>query len=123
MMPIDIFINQLIQLGLADSFLYVIEKHYLKVSEIYSLISDIDTNNIKDINCFTDENSDSITVILELYNPIGDIVSSSSNELTVQTNNEDNIVTITVTNNYESEDDIYEIRFNGHAKNYTHKWS
>ena len=123
MMPIDIFINQLIQLGLADSFLDVIEKHYLKVSEIYNLISDIDTNNIKDINCFTDENSDSITVILELYNPIDDIVSSSSNELTVQTNNEDNIVTITVTNNYESEDDIYEIRFNGHAKNYTHKWS
>lgn len=123
MMPIDIFINQLIQLGLADSFLDVIEKHYLKVSEIYSLISDIDTNNIKNISCFTDENNDSITVILELYNPIDDIVSSSSNELTVQTNNEDNIVTITVTNNYESEEDIYEIRFNGYAKSYNHKWS
>ena len=35
-MPIDIFIDQLIQLGLADSFLDVIEKHYLKVSSIYS---------------------------------------------------------------------------------------
>ena len=36
MMPIDIFIDQLIQLGLADSFLDVIEKHYLKVSSLYT---------------------------------------------------------------------------------------
>ena len=38
MMPIDMFINQLIQLGLADSFLDVIEHHYLKVTKIYNSI-------------------------------------------------------------------------------------
>ena len=123
MMPIDIFINQLIQLGLADSFLDVIEKHYLKVTEIYKLISDIDTNNIKEMDCYLDDTRDSVTLVLYLYNPIEDIIASNSNELTVQINNDANTVSITVTNNYESEDDVYEIRFNGHAKNYTHKWS
>lgn len=123
MMPIDIFINQLIQLGLAESFLDVIEKHYLKVTEIYNLISDIDTNNIKDMECYSDDKNDSVTVVIYLYNPIEDIIASNTDELTVQINNDENTVSITVTNNYESEEDVYEIRFNGHAKSYNHKWS
>lgn len=123
MMPIDIFINQLIQLGLAESFLDVIEKHYLKVTEIYNLISDIDTNNIKDMECYSDDKNDSVTVVIYLYNPIEDIIASNTDELTIQINNDENTVSITVTNNYESEEDVYEIRFNGHAKSYNHKWS
>lgn len=123
MMPIDIFINQLIQLGLAESFLDVIEKHYLKVTEIYNLISDIDTNNIKDMECYSDDKNDSVTVVIYLYNPIEDIIASNTDELTIQINNDETTVSITVTNNYESEEDVYEIRFNGHAKSYNHKWS
>lgn len=123
MMPIDIFINQLIQLGLAESFLDVIEKHYLKVTEIYNLISDIDTNNIKDMECYSDDKNDSVTVVIYLYNPIEDIIASNTDELTIQINNDESTVSITVTNNYESEEDVYEIRFNGHAKSYNHKWS
>ena len=47
MMPIDKFINQLIQSGLADSFSEVIDKHYLKVVEIYSILMVIGEENVK----------------------------------------------------------------------------
>ena len=123
MMPIDMFINQLIQLGLADSFLDVINNHYLKVTEIYNLLSVIDTNNIKDIACFVGEDVDSITVVVHLYNPVEDIIVGNNNDLTVQINNVENTVEITVTNNYESEEELYETRFNGRKQSYTPKWS
>ena len=122
MIPIDIFINQLIQLGLADSFLEVIEKHYLKVTKIYNIISGVNEENIKDIHLIQDLEHDSITVIIDLHNSV-ELVGSSDKELTVQINNEGNTVEITVTNNYESEEDIYESRFNGRRTPYTHKWS
>jgi hypothetical protein len=122
MIPIDIFINQLIQLGLADSFLEVIEKHYLKVTKIYNIISGVNEENIKDIQLIQDLEHDSITVIIDLHNSV-ELVGSSDKELTVQINNEGNTVEITVTNNYESEEDIYESRFNGRRTPYTHKWS
>lgn len=123
MMPIDTFINQLIQLGLAESFLEVITKHYLKVTELYNLISIIDTNNVKDMSCSLNKHDDSITLIIYLYNPINDLVISDNNELSVQIINNDNSVEITVSNNYESEEEIYETRFNGHAKSNYRKWS
>lgn len=123
MMPIDMFINQLIQLGLADSFLDVINNHYLKVTEIYNLLSVIDTNNIRDIECYVGEEVDSITVIVHLYNPIEDIIVRNINDLTVQINNVGNTVEITATNNYESEEELYETRFNGRKQSYTPKWS
>ena len=123
MMPIDIFIDQLIQLGLADSFLDVIEKHYLKVSSIYSYISCIDTNNIKDIEYIGSDCEDSITVIMHLYNPIEEIIVNSTDDLTIQCNNDGNVVTITVSNNYESEEEIYETRLSKYEKVDTHKWS
>jgi len=122
MIPIDIFINQLIQLGLADSFLEVIEKHYLKVTKIYNIISGVNEENIKDIQLIQDLEHDSIAVIIDLHNSV-ELVGSSDKELTVQINNEGNTVEITVTNNYESEEDIYESRFNGRRTPYTHKWS
>ena len=123
MIPIDIFINQLIQLGLADSFLDVIEKHYLKVTKIYSIISGVNEENVKDINLIQDELSDSITVIIELNEPVENLEDSDDAELSVQINNTGNIVEITVTNKFESEEDIYESRFNGRRTPYTHKWS
>ena len=123
MIPIDIFINQLIQLGLADSFLDVIEKHYLKVTKIYSIISGVNEENVKDINLIQDESSDSITVIIELNEPVENLEDSDDAELSVQINNTGNIVEITVTNKFESEEDIYESRFNGRRTPYTHKWS
>ena len=123
MMSIDKFINQLIQLGLADSFLDVIDKHYLKITRIYNSIIEIDENNVQNIDLIHDPENDSITVILELIEPVEDLVISGDKELSVQFNNAGNIIEITVTNNYESEDEIYENRFNGRRTPYTHKWS
>lgn len=123
MMPIDTFINQLIQLGLAESFLEVITKHYLKVTELYNLISIIDTNNVKDMSCSLNKHDDSITLIIYSYNPIDNLVISDNDELSIQINNNNNSVEITVSNNYESEEEIYETRFNGHAKSNYRKWS
>lgn len=123
MMPIDMFINQLIQLGLADSFLDVINDHYIKITEIYNLLSCIDTNNIKDIDCIKSEEYDSITVTVYLYNPIEDIIVGNVDDLTIQINNVGNTVEITATNNYESEEELYETRFNGRKQSYTPKWS
>ena len=123
MIPIDNFINQLIQLGLADSFLEVVEKHYLKVSTIYNTISLIDEENVKEINMVYGDDIDTITVIIDLYTPVDLSISNNNEELTVQLNNEGTTVEITVTNIYESEDEIYESRFNGRRTPYTHKWS
>ena len=123
MMPIDKFINQLIQLGLADSFLDVIDNHYLKITRIYNAILEISEDNVLNIDLIQDIENDSITVILELIEPVNDLIISSDKELSVQINNNGNIVEIMVTNNYESEEEIYENRFNGRRTPYTHKWS
>ena len=123
MMPIDKFINQLIQLGLADSFLDVIDNHYLKITRIYNTILEISEEIVSNIDLIQDLENDSITVILELSEPVNDLVISSDKELSVQINNNGNVVEITVTNNYESEEEIYENRFNGRRTPYTHKWS
>lgn len=123
MMPIDKFINQLIQLGLADSFLDVIDNHYLKITRIYNAILEISEDNILNIDLIQDIENDSITVILELIEPVNDLIISSDKELSVQINNNGNVVEIMVTNNYESEEEIYENRFNGRRTPYTHKWS
>ena len=66
---------------------------------------------------------DSITVIVYLYNPIEEIIINSIDDLTIQCNNEGNVITITVSNNYESEEEIYETRLSKHEKVDTHKWS
>ena len=123
MMPIDSFINQLIQLGLADSFLDVIDKHYLKITKIYDIILEIDEKNISNIDLIQDEVNDAITVILDLIKPVGDLINNSDSEISVQIINAENRIEISVTNNYESEEEIYENRFNGRRTPYTHKWS
>ena len=124
MMPIDTFIHQLIQLGLADSFLDVINTHYLKVVEVYNIISFIDENNIRDIYLNNEECKDGFKVTLNLYNPVEiDDGMNYSNDFSVQIINGGNYIEITVINNYESEEEIYENRFNGRRTPYTHKWS
>lgn len=124
MMPIDKFINQLIQLGLADSFLDVIDNHYLKITKIYNIIMDINEENVLHIDLEQDNTNDSLTVIIELKEPIDELpVIDSDNELNIQTINNGNSIEITVTNNYESEESIYESRFNGRRTPYKPKWS
>lgn len=124
MMPINEFIDQLIQLGLADSFLDVINKHYLKVTEVYNLISFIDENNIRDVYLINDGDSDGINVTIELYNPV-DLENDNiyTDELSIQIINDGNRVEIAVVNNYESEEEIYENRLGRHEKNNCRKWS
>ena len=124
MMPIDKFINQLIQLGLADSFLDVINSHYLKVIEVYNIISFIDEDNIADILCSTDDNIDLLKVLLLLIEPVElENRTEKSNEFVVDIINNGCSIEITVINNFESEEAIYENRFNGRGTPYTHKWS
>ena len=123
MMPIDEFINQLIRLGLADSFLNIIDNHYLKITKIYEAIFEIHEDNIQDMELFYNDENDSITLIIHLFEPVNDLVISSDKELTGNIVNNGNNIEITVTNNYESEDDIYENRFNGRRAFYTHKFS
>lgn len=124
MMPINEFIDQLIQLGLADSFLDVINKHYLKVTEVYNLISFIDENNIRDVYLINDGDSDGINVTIELYNPV-ELENDNiyTDELSIQIINDGNRVEIAVVNNYESEEEIYENRLGRHEKNNCRKWS
>jgi hypothetical protein len=124
MMPIDKFINQLIQLGLADSFLDVINNHYLKVIEVYNIISFIDEDNIADILCSTDDNIDLLKVLILLIEPVElENRTEKSNEFVVDVINNGCSIEITVINNFESEEAIYENRFNGRGTPYTHKWS
>lgn len=124
MMPIDNFIHQLIQLGLADSFLDVINNHYLKIMEIYNIIYFIDENNIRDIYLNNDDYKDGFRVIINLYNPVEiDNSIENSKEFSVQIINNGNSIEITVINNYESEEEIYEARFSEHGNLNQGKWS
>lgn len=124
MMPIDTFIHQLIQLGLADSFLDVINTHYLKVVEVYNIISFIDENNIRDIYLNNEECKDGFKVTLNLYNPVEiDDGMNYSNDFSVQIINGGNYIEITVINNYESEEENYEARFSEHGDLNKGKWS
>jgi hypothetical protein len=124
MMPIDKFINQLIHQGLADSFLDVIELHYLKVVEIYNMLSCIDEENIINVDCTVNNQEDSMTVTIEMYNPVElDYDNIDSSEFLIQIINNGTLLEITIVNKYESEAVIYENRFNGRRTPYTHKWS
>ena len=128
MMPIDEFINQLIQSGLADSFLDVINEHYLKVVEIYHIVMVIGEENVKDICCDKCNESDALRVTIFVNESIPeDIIpkydEQKTSEFIIQTINCDDFVEITIINNYESEEEIYENRFNGRRTPYTHKWS
>lgn len=124
MMPIDTFIHQLIQLGLADSFLDIIQKHYLKIMEVYNIISFIDENNVRDIFLNNDDYNDGFRVKINLYNPVEiDCGIDYSNDFSIQIINGGDYIEITVINNYESEEEIYEARFSEHGDLNKGKWS
>jgi hypothetical protein len=93
------------------------------VTKIYNSILEINEDNIISIDLIHDAENDSITITLELVEAVDNLFISDDKELTVNLINNGNTVEITVTNNYESEDEVYENRFNGRRTPYTHKWS
>ena len=99
-MGIDMFINQLIQSGLADySCLDLISDHYLKILEVYEIIQNINiSSNDITYNARLDKRND------------------------IFKNN--NIVSIEIYNDkYESEVDLYETRFARHKETDNSQWS
>lgn len=123
MSSIDNFIQQLILSGLADSFLSIIEKHYLKVVEVYNIVEDIEEDVVKNMECDIDEESDTLSITINLTKEIEVQEGYNTDELNVQIINNVDSITINVSNNYRNEDDIYESRFARHKKTNSDKWS
>lgn len=123
MSSIDNFIQQLILSGLADSFLSIIDKHYLKVVEVYNIVEDIEEDIIKDMSCNVDAENDTMSVVVNLTRRVEVQEGYNTDELNVQIINNVNSITINVSNNYRNEDDIYESRFARHKKTNNSKWS
>ncbi len=128
-MGIDMFINQLIQSGLADySCLDLISDHYLKILEVYEIIQNmnISSNDIT-YNARLDKRNDILTVDLILDNEYeGDIDSLINTEsyFEININKNNNIVSIEIYNDkYESEVDLYETRFARHKETDNSQWS
>lgn len=124
MISIDNFIQQLILSGLADSFLTIMEKHYLKVVEAYNIIEEIeDSEVIKHMDYQIDEENDMLSITLHLTESVNIREGYNTDEFNVQIINSVDSITINVSNNYRSEDDIYESRFARHKKVDNSKWS
>lgn len=123
MISIDNFIQQLILSGLADSFLTIIKKHYLKVVEVYNIIEDIEEEAIKNMEYEINEEIDMLSITLQLTKNINIREGYNTDEFNVQIINNVDSITINVSNNYRSEDDIYESRFARHKKANNSKWS
>ncbi len=127
-MGIDMFINQLIQSGLADySCLDLISDHYLKILEVYEIIQNMNISGDITYNAKLDKLNDILTVDLILDNEyegdIDSLINSESYfEITIYKNS--NIVSIEVYNDkYESEVELYETRFARHKETNNSQWS
>ena len=127
-MGIDMFINQLIQSGLADySCLDLISDHYLKILEVYEIIQNMNISGDITYNAKLDKLNDILTVDLILDNEyegdIDSLINSESYfEITIYKNN--NIISIEVYNDkYESEVELYETRFARHKETNNSQWS
>lgn len=127
-MGIDMFINQLIQSGLADySCLDLISDHYLKILEVYEIIQNMNISGDITYNAKLDKLNDILTVDLILDNEyegdIDSLINSESYfEITIYKNS--NIVSIEVYNDkYESEVELYETRFARHEETNNSQWS
>lgn len=124
MMSIDKFIQQLIHSGLAGPFLNAIKDHYLKIVEIYNMISFINEDDIEDINGYIDDDNNAVSVTITAKQKFeSEITPYDSDDFIIQVDNSGNTVTITVSNNHGNEEDIYETRFNGCKKTNSNKWS
>lgn len=127
-MGIDMFINQLIQSGLADcSCLDLISDHYLKILEVYEIIQNMNISGDITYNAKLDKLNDILTVDLILDNEyegdIDSLINSESYfEITIYKNS--NTVSIEVYNDkYESEVELYETRFARHKETNNSQWS
>ena len=123
MISIDNFIKQLILSGLADSFLDVIQKHYLKIIAVYNIIDFIEESNVIGVDSSLDELEDSLTITIYLKDKITKDLYLVNDDFVIQANNYGDKISITVTNKFGSEDDIYETRLNGCEKGNSSKWS
>lgn len=127
-MGIDMFINQLIQSGLADySCLDLISDHYLKIIEVYEIIQNMNISGDITYNAQLDKRNDILTVDLILDNEyngdIDSLINSESYfEVTISKNN--NIISIEIYNDkYESEVELYETRFARYKETDNSQWS
>ena len=127
-MGIDMFINQLIQSGLADySCLDLISDHYLKIIEVYEIIQNMNISGDIKYNAQLDKRNDILTVDLILDNEyngdIDSLINSESYfEVTISKNN--NIISIEIYNDkYESELELYETRFARYKETDNSQWS
>lgn len=127
-MGIDMFINQLIQSGLADySCLDLISDHYLKIIEVYEIIQNMNISGDIKYNAQLDKRNDILTVDLILDNEyngdIDSLINSESYfEVTISKNN--NIISIEIYNDkYESEVELYETRFARYKETDNSQWS
>lgn len=127
-MGIDMFINQLIQSGLADySCLDLISNHYLKILEVYEIIQHLNISETTEYNVNLDKLNDILTVEVILDNDFeGDIDSlinsDSYFEINIEVNK--NILSIEINDSeYESEEELYEIRFTRHKETDNSQWS
>lgn len=123
MISIDNFIKQLILSGLADSFLDVIQKHYLKIIAVYNIIDFIEESNVIGVDSSLDELEDSLTITIYLKDKITKDLYLVNDDFVIQANNYGDKISITVINKFGSEDDIYETRLNGCEKGNSSKWS
>lgn len=125
MYPIDSFLNQLILCGLADyQVITLIEHHYLKLLTLYNIISNIDENNIDDMDCDLDTLNDTLSITIYLKEELTQELDASSEDFEVQIINNKNVVNINIINDkFESEEDIYEDRFARCKKIDNSQWS
>lgn len=127
-MGIDMFINQLIQSGLADySCLDLISDHYLKILEVYEIIRKLNISETTEFYANLDKLNDILIVKVILDNDFeGDIDSLINSESYFEINIEvdGNVLIIEINDsNYESEEELYEIRFTRHKEINNSQWS
>lgn len=127
-MGIDMFINQLIQNGLADySCLDLISDHYLKILEVYEIIQNMNISGDIKYEAELDKLNDILKVDLILDNEYeGDIDSliNSESYFEISINKNKNVINIEIYNDkYESEVELYETRFAGHKEVDNSQWS
>lgn len=120
MMSVDNLIHQLIHSGLADTFLNVINNHYLKVMILFDIISDSGVGDVDILKASIGLND----TLVVTFKPGVDICDYfSDDEFEVQINKCGNESTVCISNKLESEGEVYETRFSRHAKDNWYKWS
>ena len=109
--------------GRSSQFVFPVKNADDSMNKIL-IVSNFDENNIRDIYLNNDDYKDGFRVTINLYNPVEiDNGIEYSEEFSIQIINNGNSIEITVINNYESEEEIYEARFSEHGNLNQGKWS